>query len=368
MHTHIRGEEDLLLYLATGVTTLRNLSGSEDILTLISKIDKGEVLGPELYSTSPILEGENFTWPFSVKITDPSEADSLIKGYKENGYQAIKIYHTISKPVHEAIVKAGLKYNIPIVGHVSFEGKIEGALNSHQNSIEHLRGYDIDGLSMETLAKDGGRSAERFGSWLNMTDERMRELVLKTKEAGTWNIPTFIVVELLYDLQKRKRIVNHPDLRLIPPGNRAAILSNGLDEIFSPASKEALRKSMPKMYQMIKSMNDMGVGVMTGTDTMVPYLIPGFTPIDEIEHFVDAGLSPYDAIKASTSGPAEFLGKQGSFGTISVGKSANFILVDGNPLENVKNLWNLEGISIRGKWLDKERLTTLIEKQAKNYE
>ena len=320
MHTHIRGEEDLLLYLATGVTTLRNLSGSEDILTLISKIDKGEVLGPELYSTSPILEGENFTWPFSVKITDPSEADSLIKGYKENGYQAIKIYHTISKPVHEAIVKAGLKYNIPIVGHVSFEGKIEGALNSHQNSIEHLRGYDIDGLSMETLAKDGGRSAERFGSWLNMTDERMRELVLKTKEAGTWNIPTFIVVELLYDLQKRKRIVN------------------------------------------------MGVGVMTGTDTMVPYLIPGFTPIDEIEHFVDAGLSPYDAIKASTSGPAEFLGKQGSFGTISVGKSANFILVDGNPLENVKNLWNLEGISIRGKWLDKERLTTLIEKQAKNYE
>ena len=175
-------------------------------------------------------------------------------------------------------------------------------------------------------------------------------------------------MELLYDLQKRKRIVNHPDLRLIPPGNRAAILSNGLDEIFSPASKEALRKSMPKMYQMIKSMNDMGVGVMTGTDTMVPYLIPGFTPIDEIEHFVDAGLSPYDAIKASTSGPAEFLGKQGSFGTISVGKSANFILVDGNPLENVKNLWNLEGISIRGKWLDKERLTTLIEKQAKNYE
>lgn len=368
MHAHTFAENNLLLYLATGVTTLRNLSGNEIVLDIISKLNSGEILGPEFYSASPLLEGENYVWDHSTKITDPNDADQLIKGFKDIGYYAVKIYHTISKEVHEAVVKAGVKYNIPIVGHVPFEVKVEGSLNAKQSSIEHLRGYDIDGLSMETLAKDGGRSAERFGSWLNMSDERMDELVNATLEAETWNIPTFVVVELLYDKQARQDIASHPDLRLIPPANRAGLLSSSLDDIFSDASKDALRESMPQMYKIIKKMNDIGAGLMTGTDTMVPYIIPGFSLIDEIEHFIEAGLSPYDALKASTSAPAEFLGESDNFGTVSVGKSANLILVEGNPLEDVLNLWNLEGVSIKGQWLDRKKLDQLLEEQAASYE
>ena len=179
MHTHIRGYADastagaspeiaanqLMLYLATGVTLLRDMSGSTGHIDYQQRINSGELPGPELYFTSPVLEGENAAWKASLKVTDPKEVEALVAGYAADGYWGVKIYHTISAEVFDAVATAAEKYGLPVVGHVPFAVGIDGALRAGMDSIEHLRGYDFDGMSEEELAVDGGDRRSGLSRW-----------------------------------------------------------------------------------------------------------------------------------------------------------------------------------------------------------
>jgi len=117
----------------------------------------------------------------------------------------------------------------------------------------------------------------------------------------------------------------------------------------------------------VKMLDDADAGLLTGTDTMVPYLIPGFTPIDELEHFVRAGMTPYRALRAATINPAQFLGIGSEAGTVAVGKRADLLLVDANPLEDVANLWKRSGVMVAGRWLPEAELRRLLEELAATY-
>ena len=373
MHAHVSGwvepgednpmdvaNSELMLYLATGVTLLRNTAGSDQHLALKRKLDAGELLGPRLYTSSPLIEGEDAVWDFATKITDPAEADALIAGYAAEGYRQIKVYHTVSAEVFRALSEAAERHGVKIIGHVSFDVGIDLALEMRQYTIEHLRGYDFDGASPEALAKDGGRSAERFESWLNMSPERRLELAQRTVAAGTWNCPTLVINEMLFDNAGRLGVLDDPMIRYVHPQVRAGVRSNALDQIFSEESKVAMRKALPAQYLMIKALSDAGAGLLVGTDTMVPYLVPGFTPIDEMEHFVAAGLTPWQALKAGTSAPAESLGVGDELGTVTAGKQADLILLDANPLDDIGNLRQLAGVMIRGQWMDRADLMSRL--------
>jgi imidazolonepropionase-like amidohydrolase len=381
MHAHISGwaedgvedsheevaRSELLLYLATGVTTLRNTAGSEAHLELIRKIESGEITGPRMFTASPLIEGENAVWPVPDIVTDPSDADALLSRFAGQGYTMVKVYHTVSGEVYRALSAAAARYGLEIIGHVSFDVGIDLALENGQHSIEHLRGYDFDGATPEALARDGGRSAERFATWLGMTARRRGELASATAAAGTWNCPTLVINELLFDDDARDALGQNPMLRYVHPRVRANIASNVLDTIFGPEAKAMMARVLPKQYEMIVALNEAGAGLLVGTDTMVPYLIPGFTPIDEIEHFVAAGLSPWDALKAATKSPAESLGVLADSGTINIGKRADLVLLDANPLEDVSNLWKQAGVMVNGRWIARAEMMQLLEQLAASY-
>ncbi len=358
---------ELLLYVATGVTLIRNMAGGPKHLEYRARVASGEILGPRIYTATNIVDGPNAVWAFSIKMAEPAEADALVEGFVRDGYDQIKVYNELPRVAYAALLDAAARRGIRVVGHVPFSVGIDSALAAGQYSIEHQRGYDYDGVRPQALVLDGGRNPERFGSWTRMSDERMRDLVRKTAAAGTWNTPTFVIDELLYDTDARRALASAPSLRFVHPAVRAAIASNQLDAIFSPESKAALRMSMPARYRILKMLDAADAGLLTGTDTVVPYLVPGFTPIDELDHFVAAGLTPYRALRAATINPARFLGIDAEAGTVAVGKRADLLLVDANPLEDVGNLWKRSGVMLAGRWLPQAEIDRLLESMAATY-
>lgn len=383
MHAHIgyrgRSEEpardralaqnQLLLYAATGVTLLRDPAGSPAHFGYRERLDQGDWFGPDVFFTSPIHEGADPVWDFSTKVTDPEAVEPLIAGYAQAGYQGVKIYHTLSRPVYDAIVDSARKHELPVIGHVPFSVGIEYALASGQYSVEHLRGYDFDGVRPEALKIDGGRNAERFGSWMTMTDARMDELVEQTVATRTWNCPTLAVNRYLFDAGAREAIARHPDFQLVHPILRKRIVeSERLDAIFSPASKEALRDALPRQQAFIARLANAGGNLLIGTDSIVSAYIPGFTPIDEMLAFADAGLSNHDVLYIATVSAAQSLGVADRMGTISIGKQANLVLLDANPLADLQNLRSIDGVMIRGRWLAASELRERLESMAETWD
>ena len=372
MHAHVgfdhqpgqAGERaDLLLYLATGVTTLRNAVGSPATLALAQAVEKGELAGPRIENASPLLEGENAVWGFATKVLSAAEGRAAVRQFAADGYGSIKIYHTLSREAYKAVADEAGRLGIPYFGHVPFEVGVEEVLADGQASIEHFRGYDIDGLSLEALEKDGGRSAQRFASWLNMPDARMDELVRATVAAGTWNCPTFVVNSMLIDADRLEAYANHPMAAYMPADFIARFRESGLEELFSPESRDMLRQARPQMLKFLKKLHDAGAGVMSGTDTF-PSLVPGFTLIDELGAFVEAGLSPYEALQAATTDPARYLSEDDRRGRILPGMAADLVLLGANPLDDIDNLWKLEGVVANGRWLERQALLSLLKELA----
>ena len=370
MHAHVgfdyqpgqTGERaDLLLYLASGVTSIRNAVGSPATLALEEAVENGMLVGPRLETASPLLEGENAVWDFATRILSAEEARAAVRRIAADGYESIKIYHTLSRETYKAVVDEAVKLGIPFFGHVPFEVGVEEVLADGQASIEHFRGYDIDGLSLDVLEIDGGRSAERFASWLNMSGGRMDELVRATVAAGTWNCPTFVVNAMLIDADRLDEYAGHPMAAYMPADLVARFRESGLEDLFSMESRDMLRQARPRMLEFLKKLHDAGAPLMTGTDTF-PSLVPGFTLIDELGTFVEAGLSPYAALQAATTGPARYLGEGDTRGRILPGMAADLVLLGANPLDDIENLWQLDGVMANGRWFSRETLLSMLRK------
>lgn len=354
--TDTRATLELLSFLATGITTVRNMAGGPTHLSYREAIAEGRMMGPRLFVSSPALEGEPPVWTFTPRLTRVEDVDAAIAGYADARYDAIKVYHTLSAPVYEAIVAAADRRGLDVVGHVPFDVGIGRALTLGQDTIEHLRGYDFDNIPRALLEVEGGRSAERLSSWSRMPESRMHELARQTVSAGAWNTPTFVVNRFLFDADARAAVAQHPRFQLLPQNKQAAVTSSQFDRLFSPAARQAMREAFTHQLRFVNILSQHGAGLLTGTDTEIPYLVPGFTVIDEIGHLAAAGLSMHEALRAATVSPAETLHVGREAGAVSVGKRADLILLNADPLIDSRNLWQLEGVMAAGRWSTRDAI------------
>jgi imidazolonepropionase-like amidohydrolase len=352
----------LLSYLATGVTLVRNMRGSDAHRDYRRLVQDGSVTGPRIFTTTNFIDGPDGTWSRSLVVTTADEARAAVEQAVSAGYDQVKVYHSLSPEAYAAIMETAARLGIRAVGHVPLSVGIDAALAARQYSIEHLRGYDFDGVRPEALTLDGGRNAERFTALQRMSPGRMRQLAAATASAGTWNCPTLVLDQMLFDVDLRNRILQDERIGLVLPEIRTRIDSNHLDKIFSAEAKQALRTSLPYRYQLVRMLQEAGAGLLVGTDTPVPFLVPGLTPIDEIQHLVAAGLSPFEALHAATAAPARFLGIAADSGTVAAGMRADLILLEANPLEDVSNLWRLVGVIRDGRWLARSTLEAELQR------
>lgn len=311
MHTHLglfglQPERVLPILVANGITTLRNVdyTGGEYFLKLRARVAAREILGPRIY-TSGFLSGE----------TKDSSTDQLVRSYKEAGYDFIKIHDGYVGEELDSLAVAAHRAGIPFMGHVY--DSLERILPVGSASMEHLIGYPADDPT------------------------RLRALAVATQRAGVWNCPTQVLVEI-FPTVSDDSINQWPEARYLTDETRERIKNWQ-----GPGSVSGLTRDASR--QVIKALQDAGAGLLSGTDT--PIAIPGFSLHHELQGFVLAGLTPYQALTTSTRNVAAYFGTLNESGTVAVGKRADLVLLRGNPLVDIRNTTQPAGVMLNGRWL-----------------
>jgi imidazolonepropionase-like amidohydrolase len=344
-----------LMFVANGVTTVRNMWGSETIDTLAKVINSGSLTGPHIYSTGPITDGNPPVWESSRIVETPAQAEEAVRSDKQKGYVAIKVYNRLSKDAYNAIIAAARRQGLPVVGHAPISVGLEGAIAARQDSIEHLDGF------LALLASDDSTSKTRSAAeQLQRADlKKLPAIVQSIKTADVWICPTVVV----YDA-RRTDPVGLAEASFVPPDVFARYdrmyPNHGTDPRATPAAHAVL-------VAIVAALHSGGAHLLLGTDTMKVGTLPGYSLHEELENFVAAGMTPYEALRAGTVDAAKFLHRENEFGLVSKGLRADLILVDANPLADVKNVSKLAGVLAGGRWFTAEDLNRQLVALRANY-
>jgi imidazolonepropionase-like amidohydrolase len=372
MHVHLEyfdRDAQLLLFLANGVTTVRNMDGRPNILEWRQRVVNGTLLAPTIFTAGAILEGKPPFRNDNRVVETVAQAEAAVAEQKKAGYDFIKVYHTLDPAIYEAIVGAAKKHGLSVAGHVPRSVGLPGALAANQKSIEHIDGF-IDEIEADDSPLKNQRSWLKRYFAIKIDDGKIRGVAEATRLAKVWNVPTLVEKRLSALSADELRIrLEQPELKYLPP-ETVKIWSASNAQITGRMSANdfaSLAMGEKTRNRFVKLLHDGGARLLVGTDTPNAFVVPGFSVVEELQNFVEAGLTPYQAIKAATKDAAEFLGASNEFGTISVGMSADLILVEGNPLESVANLKQSAGVMVRGRWLTTSDLQKQLDALAVSY-
>jgi imidazolonepropionase-like amidohydrolase len=363
MHVHIEYENDMLLLVANGVTSVRNmwgntgkklLLGMPDQLELRRQIEEGVLYGPTIYSAGPVMEGSPAFHPLAEVFDTPEKAIDAVKWQADKGYDFVKVYDHLSPETYQAILDAARGNGLPVVGHVPLAVGLDKVLSSGQQTIEHLTGY-IDPDTVEFI----------------IPEEQLVDYAEKTRQAGVWNVVS------LSEYPKSKetpegfqRLQDQPGMKYVSPGTR---LSMPFLYMMAARSHTYPGADYPQRIadlnrRMVRALHEAGAGILLGTDAAQAYHLPGFSAHEELAMLVEAGLSPYEALEAGTRNAAEVLGRVEEFGTIEEGKRADLILLRRNPLKDVSSLQERNGVMLRGRWLAEYELQAMLDGLVDSYQ
>ena len=369
MHAHVQRESNLNsnnwfthLMLANGVTTIRNMWGIPEHLALRRAIEAGEMIGPTIYTAGPILDGRPPIWQGSVVVDRADQAEELVKEQQEAGYDFVKVYSRLSMDAYQAIIAAATVHHMKVAGHVPLAVGIVTAIERGQYSIEHLDGYitAIQSNSSPVAGKDDWYS--QMVAYSHIDQQKLAHIAKLTEEAGTWNCPTLVTMSKWLPPAGRERLLKQVGMEYVPMDVRKTwdLMSNLQMKPFSTLDMVKLRHAEEARSSMVKVLLDAGAKIVAGTDAPAPFVVPGISLHEELGKLVAAGLTPYQALRAATRNGAELLGKLEEFGTISIGKRADLVLLDANPLIQISNSSTIRGVMVRGRWFSRAELDTML--------
>ena len=340
MHAHVPGEQNpqavdiMALYVLTGATTIRGMNGTPFQHELKRRIGAGEILGPTLFAVAPPFSGQS--------VGTPDDERRKVREFKAAGYQVLKIYPGIPRETYDAIVATAREVGIPYSGHVPPEVGLRHAIASKQ-SVEHLDGY------VETSRGQ---------------DAAIAELARASREAGIWVTPTMDVWKTILGTRSTDELRRRPELRYVRPEvadqwvKQTAQFARGGSSFWQAALEQVGMRETPTEIvalrdRVLLALYRAGVGIVLGADSPQVFSVPGFSLAREMRAMVEAGLPTYAVLEAATRNAAAFFGQQAEFGTVEVGKRADLLLLDGNPLEDIRNVHRQAGVMARGQWLPK---------------
>jgi imidazolonepropionase-like amidohydrolase len=306
--------------------------------------------------------------PNLLAITTPEEGRETVRRLKGGGADFIKVYSNLSRDTFLAIADEAHKQNIPFSGHVPFSVSALEASDAGQKSMEHLWGIYLSCSSREDELRSemlkGGvnlSGSERVRLELDEAaasydEHKAAKVFAHLAKNGTWLVPTFTAVlqdSEIFDV----RVTTDPRLKYIPPALQKQWTESAL------AGAAIKSKSFERKLQIVGAVHRAGIPLLAGTDTsrVQPYTYAGFTLHDELAMLVRAGLTPMESLQTATINPARFLGMEKDLGTIEKGQVANLVLLDADPVSDIRNTQKIDSVVLKGKLLTRTDLDRLLQ-------
>ena len=372
MHTHLFADgetpdsaapHELGVMVANGVTATRIMIGTPQHLEMRAAVASGRVLGPQMWVASPQMtgeEGEN-----ASVVTTPAQAHAAVAAAHDAGYDFIKLTTAIAPDVYEAIVAEAGARGIPLIGHVDLRVGAARALAAGQH-VEHLDAYlehllAADAPDREGLSNAGVFRPRAWATLAHIDESRIAGIARMTAESGTYTTPTLMMFNRAFGAPESDvTIRSRPDWQLQPPHVRATYL-RGLNYVRNmPVTAEQRARYASLRSRLTKAISDAGGRIMAGSDTPEWFHVYGFALHRELEELVAAGLTPLQALAAATTTPARFFGAADDWGTIAPGMRADLVLLDADPLADIRNTQRIRAVAVGGRWLERAELDLLI--------
>ncbi|WP_242203495.1 amidohydrolase family protein [Aestuariivivens insulae] len=387
MHVHFGGGDTLIaenknllpLYIANGVTTVRDCAAdiSPSVLKWKKEIQEGTLLGPYILTSGPKLEGKNSIWPGDLEIENEKELGQALDSLDKLKVDFVKITDNALSPelflksIKEATIR-GYKTS----GHTPFELTISEVSNAGLTTIEHM-GYMLKAASSQEdeIIKDyknGKLSYAEAQSLLTQTFDTAAAIAKykKLSSNGTGIVPTLIGSRITSYLDQNNHL-SDPELKYLGPGliktydwrvNRA-----------NKASQEAIEsrhKKYKKMVSLLPLIQQSGMKIIAGTDAgfLNSYIYPGFALHEELQIFVEGGLSPLQALQTSVINGPKYFGLTAYYGNVEKGKVANLLILNSNPINDIKATKDIYMLIKKLKVYNRTMLDELLKKLASEYE
>jgi len=355
------------LCIAYGVVLVRDLGNTtSQAVSLREKLEKGEILGPEMMITGRILDGvPPFIPPVSTGIATPDQGRAAVQKLASAGVDQIKVYSGLERDVFLAIIDEANKIGLKTVGHIPETVFIEEAAQAGQKSCEHMFGLGkiIAKLLGESLNLERGGMGTDVGYFSRQDEVDQKELktVLgRIRDHGMVVCPTIGVI---------KQGIHFPEI-FNGEFPMAEFVSPQVKRIWkmwesSQSDPEDLKKYQASMMRFLKKLCDLDFTLITGTDLLFPGLVAGYSLHREMMIWQEAGISPADILRSATINPVEFMGLENRLGSVEEGKAASMVLVRDNPLKDIRNAEKIESVFLRGRYFEREDLDDLL-KQVKD--
>ena len=370
MHVHMvfgdwfpHGKEVTLpLFIANGITGVRDMGGELEVLQQWRKeIAAGTLIGPRMVISGPMLDGPQPRFPSSVAIATPEDGRRAVDDLKRRGADFIKLQSLIPREAVFAIAEEARKQGISFVGHVPDSVRASEASNAGQKSFEHLIGI-FEGSS--PLEDEFLKGAKTQGQFLSTYDpRRAAALFALLAKNHTWQCPT-LVWERGGNLIDQTDFAHDTRAPYAPAYWKDVTWRRFTQQIIHEFNTDDLatrKRFVDKELEVVNAMHRAGIPFLAGTDTPPGvYVFPGFSLHEELQRFVAAGFTPMEALQTATLNPAKFLGMDDRLGTIEKGKLADLVLLDANPLDDIRNTQRIAAVIVNGRYLSRADLDKML--------
>jgi imidazolonepropionase-like amidohydrolase len=387
MHTHavkISPQYTHPLFVANGVTGVRDMSGCmsepdtffaciRDREAWNRALERGESLSPRyVLQSSFMINGGNEVpegYPAFFKARNALEARQLAEFYRQAGADFLKTYSELTPDAYQSLAAEARRQGLGLAGHRPLRVALEDMLAAGQRSVEHPRMFYEEcfaGAADFRALPDPPAAYDTALRW-RMIDEhdsvRCAAIMDAMARSETWWTPTLQVLQLSA-LAGDEAFRTDSRLKYVPWLFTRLIWTPDADRVTIQPTDAAGRQQYTTLYRMARGhvgqAHAAGVKILAGTDAGDSYVFPGFGIHDELVEFVRAGLTPADAIRSATINAAAFAGMEEEYGSIETGKAGDLLLLDANPLEDVRHTQRIVGLFLGGKHLDRAALDDLL--------
>jgi Amidohydrolase family len=344
-HTEASGEAWLPLYVANGVTGIRDMGSALDyILQMRAATASGRILGPRIVAAGPILDDAPGDWPFRMRVKTAEDGRAAVQLLKTRGVDLIKVHDNTPVPVFFAIAEEARRQGLPLAGHIPRGLTVEQVVEAGQRSIEHL---------------SNGRMWRTCSGGATYKPDACRPFFEMLAQKGVWQTPTLVAIAEILSIGTTRSEVSAEQMAYA--GKQIRTMWAGNQGLVNPDAINALRATAATSAEVVNDMVNAGVGVLAGCDSM----IAGFCVHDELAAMVRGGMAPLAALQTATLNPARYLGIEQNAGSVARGRRADLVLLDANPLSDIANVRRIRAVIVAGRFLDRRALDeTLAQARA----